>query len=560
MRILDKLTSPGVLLSLIVINAFILRIIFLDKTPPSLNWDEVSHGYNAYSILKTGRDEWGKSFPLIFRAYGDYKLPVYIYAVAVSEFFIGPSELAVRLPSALAGTFSVFFVYLFTYELYKNKKVALFSGVLVAIEPWGLFLSRIAVEANLALMFIISGAYFYIRGVRLRSSSILIGISLLGISAWTYNSARIFSPLFLFGLSFIYQKEAKEFIKRRPANLVLSILLICGLFLTMFWQLTASSGLARYANVQIINDGAISRIVESRNTSELPGVLPRVVYNKGTFFVNEYVRNYISHFSPTFLYLKGGSHYQFNIPNFGLLYLVNAPFLLIGILHLIKNRNVSSKVLLLWIIIAPIAASFTRESPHALRSILIIPIPMILSAQGIIVSWESLKNKQNRMIFMLLYLVLLSISAYSFLIRYLDYKDKYSWAWQYGNKEMVDYVRENYNNYDKIIISKKYGEPHEFLLFYWPWRPDVYQNDQKLIRFYQSNWYWVDQFDKFYFVNDWDIPNDSSMLTLESGKEVDCTIGKCLLVSSPEKNLHGWDKVYSINFLDGSRAFDIYEN
>ena len=87
------------ILFLIVVLAFVLRFVQLDSLPPSLNWDEVSHGYNAYSILKTGKDEWGKFLPIIFRAYGDYKLPLYIYITAFSEFIFGLNEFAVRLPS-----------------------------------------------------------------------------------------------------------------------------------------------------------------------------------------------------------------------------------------------------------------------------------------------------------------------------------------------------------------------------------------------------------------------------------------------------------------------------
>src|SRR5438477_12751586 len=96
-----------IFISLIVLFAFVLRIVNLANVPSSLNWDEVSHGYNAYSILKTGKDEWGFALPTIFRAYGDYKLPVYIYVTAVSEFFFGLNEIAVRLPSVIAGTLSV---------------------------------------------------------------------------------------------------------------------------------------------------------------------------------------------------------------------------------------------------------------------------------------------------------------------------------------------------------------------------------------------------------------------------------------------------------------------
>src|SRR3990167_4417424 len=82
--------------------ALILRFYKLGQIPLSLSWDEVSLGYNAYSILKTGRDEHAKWFPLAaFEAYGDYKPPLYIYASVPFIKVFDLNELAVRLPSAL---------------------------------------------------------------------------------------------------------------------------------------------------------------------------------------------------------------------------------------------------------------------------------------------------------------------------------------------------------------------------------------------------------------------------------------------------------------------------
>ncbi len=67
-------------LLLIMILGFVLRVSYLNKYPSGISWDEVSHGYNAYSILKTGSDEWGKFLPLSnFRAYGDYPLTLNLY-------------------------------------------------------------------------------------------------------------------------------------------------------------------------------------------------------------------------------------------------------------------------------------------------------------------------------------------------------------------------------------------------------------------------------------------------------------------------------------------------
>jgi len=91
---------PYVLLFAIILIAFLLRVIKLSDIPASLSHDEVAIGYNAWSILKTGRDEYGVKFPLLFRSFDDYKLPGYVYLTAFSEFIFGLTPFAVRFPSA----------------------------------------------------------------------------------------------------------------------------------------------------------------------------------------------------------------------------------------------------------------------------------------------------------------------------------------------------------------------------------------------------------------------------------------------------------------------------
>ncbi|KKT66870.1 MAG: hypothetical protein UW60_C0017G0002 [Candidatus Woesebacteria bacterium GW2011_GWA2_44_33] len=162
-----------------------------------------------------------------------------------------------------------------------------------------------------------------------------------------------------------------------------------------------------------------------------------------------------------------------------------------------------------------------------------------------------------------IYIILLIVFAENYFKTYfLDYRKSYSWAWQYGYKEAVAFSKENYAKYDKIVVTKKYGEPHEFFLFFWPWEPEEFREDPNLIRFEQSDWFWVDRFDKFYFVNDWEIPKEKGIFVLESKKEVvDCTGKiKCLLITSPGNYPAGWKNLETINFLDGRAAFEIYEN
>lgn len=547
---------------LVVVLAAVLRFLLIEKVPPALNWDEVSHGYNAYSLLKTGKDEWGVTLPTIFRAYGDYKLPVYIYLTAASELIFGLSAFSVRLPSILAGIITVTFTYLLVKKLF-NKKAALLSSFLVAIEPWSFFLSRGAFEANLALSFIVSGTYLFIFGLE-KYRYLPISALLLGLSVWTYNSARIFVPIFLIVLITLYWQELTKIWEKNRRAISLSLILTALFLIPMLLQLLSPVGRARYGKVSIIDEGAVVQINEKRASSISPSIFSRLIYNKGTFFVKAFVRNYLSHFSFGFLFTEGGTHYQFSVPGQGLIYTINILFFLLGLYYLLTNRTRESFLLLIWLLLSPFPSSLTREAPHALRAITMLPIPMIVSALGFFYFLEKTKRlKISSGTLTFVYLILLAVFAENYFKTYfLDYQRDYSWAWQYGYKEIVNYAKKSYSGYDKIIVTKRYGEPHEFFLFFWPWEPGKFREDPNLIRFEQSGWFWVDRFDKFYFVNDWEIPKEKGIFTLESEKEiVDCTkVTKCLLVTSPGNYPAGWRNLETVNFLDGEAAFEIYEN
>jgi len=580
MRRLINFLNKNYILVIIVLFAAGLRFVKIAQIPPSLNWDEVSHGYNAYSILKSGRDEWDKSFPIIFKAYGDYKLPVYIYITVISEFLFGLNAFAVRLPSVLAGIGTVIFTYLFVKELFVYRgntltntqndaeRVALLSSLLAVVEPWSLFLSRGAFEANIALFFIVAGVYFFFRSFR-SSNFLLLTSFLFGLSVWTYNSARIFVPLLIVTLVLLFKKELLGVFKENRQLTSYILLLTSLFFLTMFYQLLNPIGQARYGRVAIIDDGAIAQIIEARQNSSFGPLLTRLIYNRPTYFTQRFIENWGSHFTCSFLFFRGGSHYQFSVPGHGLLYLVNLPFFFSGLFILLKRvlkRDKASFFLLSWLILAPVPSSLTREAPHVLRSIVMLPIPMVLSAVGLVavVNWLNkiriFKNKYK--ILYLIYFVFLAGFVENYLnIYFNDYKRIFSWSWQYGYRQVVDYIKLDYDKYDKIIVTKKYGEPHEFLLFFLSWDPGEYRNDPNLIRFNQSNWFWVDRFDKFYFVNDWNVPKEEwQSFKLESGTSFNCIGQKCLLITSPENSPKTWSKLKTVYFLDGKVAFDLYEN
>ena len=160
---------------LICIFAFAIRFYRVSSVPPALSWDEVSIGYNAWSILKTGRDEHGKYFPLdTFVSYGDYKPTLPVYLTVPFVFMFGLNEISVRLPSVVFGTFAVLFVLfalrsfvIFFKRQFRFKERSIFAliaaGVL-SLSPWHIQLPVQAGRQILRrrLFYLVCISYFYL--------------------------------------------------------------------------------------------------------------------------------------------------------------------------------------------------------------------------------------------------------------------------------------------------------------------------------------------------------------------------------------------------------------
>ena len=550
---------------LLLILGAIFRFVEIPNFPPSLNWDEVSHGYNAYSLFKTGFDEWGQKFPIMnFRAYGDYPLPLNLYLTIPSIAAFGLNEFSIRFPHMFLGFLTIISTYFFVLGLTKEKKTSLLASLLVVIGPWFFFTSRVVFQSNISVFLLVTAMAFF---VNRKKGKFLLPLSFLFLylTLFSYHSTRIFTPIFLLGLIFLYRKEFLDLLKKKRIEAILSLVIVLVFFISLPLIFLNSDSMARSQWVFLVNQGAINKIIELRQQSSLPPLLARLVFNRFSYFVTQFSLNYVGYFSPSFLFLKGGTQYQFSLQNHGLLYAINLPFYYFGLLLLLKKvfkeGSLEWKLILFWILISFIPASMTSEKFAVLRSSTVLPVPQLLISIAFIRVYEFLKDKKLKYTLVIFYLLSLSwsfIKYYQLLTK--TYPKEYSSSWQYGYKEVSFFIKENYANYDKIILTKKYGEPHEFLLFFLEWDPVEYRNDSNLVRFYQSGWWWVDSFDKFYFVNDWDIPKDINIFTLESGQDVDCSNTKCLLVTESDKYPVGWQKIKSYNFLDGMEAFGIYEN
>ncbi len=538
----------------IISISIFLRVWRLDKVPPSLNWDEVSIGYNAYSILKTGRDEWGKFMPVHFRSFGEYKLPGQIYLSIPGIWLLGLNEYGVRITPAAVGVIAVLGTYFLGKEIFKKEKIGLLSAFLLAISPWHLQLSRASFEAATAMCLVVWGIYCFVRG-KLNKLNYSLAAILFGLSLYTYNAERVFIPLFGLALIYIYRKEifSKPIKNLFPA--VLITLAFAGSLIPIAFSQTGQS---RYQLVSFVTDpGFVLRINEARGNLNLPAPLPRAIHNKATHFVYYFGGNYLAHYSPDFLFLKGAGHRQHHVQAMGELYLISAPFLISGFWFLAgRDDKKTLKFFLAWIGLSAVPAAITSDSiPHALRTLVVLPSYQLITAYGFFKALNKIKNKNFKNIIAFGSAMLLFIQFGYYLNQYHNiYPVKYSRDWQYGYKQVLDYVNRHYDNYDRIIFSRHYGEPHIFTLFWVKYPPAEYQTDSNLIRYQAHDWVWVTQFDKFIFP---DLGDKGTQVA--DMKEKYFNQGKTLIVGRPDDFLESDPVLKRVDFLNGEPAFQISE-
>ena len=473
----------------IIVLAIVLRLFLLTSVPPSLNWDEVSQGYTAYSILQTGKDEWGEKLPLFFRSYGEWKSAVYIYLLLPFIKVLGLNAFAVRLPSVLAGIISVYLMYLLGKKIY-SEKIGLWSAFLMSVTPWTFMLGRPAFEANVALTLILAGIYFFLRFNLKPKIYLLISSAVaLGLAPHTYNSAKIVVPLIV-----LYLVWSTKLYK----NLKSSLLLFGTLFifaLPILLNLGSGPSLARYNQVGVATDlKALNEFVSLRSTLPLPELGNKVIFNKYTYSLYKITDNWFSYFSPSFLAVSGGPHHQHSLPYHGVLYIAEFLLVLIGVFTLFsKKSSTMSHLPLIIIIFGTLPAAMTRDSYHVLRSLLAAPGFIFLAALGL----DYLQTQKFKYLKFVIWI--LGFEIVVFMTTYfLWYPRTFPRDWQYGHQEVAAYLKEHEGEYDRIVMTKWYGEPQLFVAFYNLWDPKIYQaQNLPLIRYETEGRLWLDQLPQY---------------------------------------------------------------
>lgn len=433
-------------LLVILCLAIFFRLFSLGDNPKGFFCDEASIGFNAYSLIKTGMDEWGKPWPLFFKAFGEYKNPIMTYSSIPSVYFLGLNQYSTRLPSAIYGILSIIISFLLFKKLF-DPKTGLIVSFFLSISPWFVHLSRINLEGIVPMVFfILLGTFFWIYFIEKANRIYYLFFSIVSFSLalYSYFPARIFIPAYCLSLVIINYK----IFYKLPKYFIISFFITAVFISPLLNHLINGEGLSRWNQV------------------------------KGDLSFSSLVPKYFKYFSFDYLFFKGDIDMsgQFitrhSIRQLGENFAWQLPFFYYGLfLGIKKYRNKKYTIFLMWLFLYPLADLFTQESsPQATRSLIgVVPIIFFISI-GII---HFINNLRQRFIKYLMILILLVFCLSSPLILFKSIKNYplYSsdyWGWQYGAKPVMEYFLKNHPYYDRLCLEGVFNAPEIFIKFYDP--------------------------------------------------------------------------------------------
>lgn len=494
-----------IILIAIIATSFFLRFNSIAELP-AINADEAALGYNAYSLIKTGKDEHGRSWPIHFQSFNDWKPGLTVYLIIPTIYLFGLNELSTRFTPVLLSSLSPIILYFLVLELSRNRngetrnRLALISALFLAISPWHIHFSRGAWEVSVALFFILLGTLFYLKGLIRPSNFMLSGLFFV-LSLYTYHSARVFVPLFVILLSIINYR--KVIINWRMVLLsgLFSILLLVPLFYSF---VNSSAILARASGVGLLSDiGPVNRANELRGShADQNNIFVKLFNNKYVEYSLAFANNYGSHFHGLFLFLSGDDIQRNKVPETGQMYLHDLLFIPIGLILLSKSPKKYFPVII-WLLLSPLAAALTFQTPHALRA-MFMSIPLVvISAMGLEYLFSKLSSKSKILLYpsMATIVILIGYFFSRYLVMYYGHMSKeYPFSSQYGLKELSQYLSEN-RDYSEIIVTDRYDQPYILLLYYFRYDPSIFQSEVQLTSPDGFGFSTVRRFSNFNFVS-----------------------------------------------------------
>lgn len=438
-------------LLVIAAAAAAIRVIGLGDLPAGLFCDEAGLGYNAWSLLHTGRDEAGASWPLYVWSFGvSYKNPIFIYSAMLPVGLFGLSEFSIRLTSALFGVATVIGVGLLG-RIAFGAAGGLLAALLLAVVPWHVHFSRIAFELiTFPAIFVFAFAALA-AGVRGRPRWLLLAGPLFALCFYTYGPAKLFVPAFLVGALLLY---ARRLWAVRGTVVMAAVLTVMTAMPVLVFDLSHRDRSGQYF---------------SRTTTLNPS---QTVEENARRVLDQYER----FFSRAFLFERGDPLTRHAVPGFGELYWTMLPLLALGLLWCLWPGRPEGKLFLWWLVLYPVAPALMNEAPSASRGFIGVAGFVMVAAAGATLVLDALR----RLLPWLTVARVAQAAAVLALVAGLGVEGRRYWTayttaypaqaaddFQFGYRDAIGFMEERRGQYDTLLLTAvRVNMPQIFAAFY----------------------------------------------------------------------------------------------
>ena len=443
-------TTKTVLFFILILSVF-FRFWQLKNFPPGLYPDEAINGNDALESLQNN------DFKL-FYPYNNGREGLFVWFLSASFYLFGTSLLSLKLPSALIGTLTVLGVYLFTKEIFIQKKnsttIALLSSFFLAVSFWHVLFSRISFRAIIVPFSLVFSFYFLLKSFRVKKirDSIISGI-FFGLGFYSYPGFRLAIMLLFPTLVYFWIKSKKE--NSEKSFFKLSIINLLSIFFT-----------ALPIGVYFL-----------KNIQDFLGRNSQVSIFSQTNILKEFFQSLILHLG--MFNFWGDGNWRHNLPSSSQLFWIVGIFFLVGLFLTIKKiiKNLRQKeiipecILIIWFMVMLLPGVLTSEGcPHALRVIGTIPVIYTLSGLGAFFIYQYFSNKINNknILKVCSLIILLSITIFQY--------DKYFVKWSLNPETKIgfssyyvdigNYLNSLPDSIEKIVIVNFSNTPK-------PWPKDL---------------------------------------------------------------------------------------
>jgi len=436
-------------LVLVILLAAFLRLWQLGSVPISMTDDEIRQVFTAYSIAHTGRDIFGNFLPVVFSIDGFTNWGSSLFYLRAPFALILPlSPFAARLPDALSSVACVILLYFIVKKL-LNEKIALILAFVFSVSVWNIQLSRFVNEANITLFLYLLGMLIYLYSknkIRLVALSMVVFF----VAFYGYSAYRVFFPFLM--LTLIWYKF-KELGKKNVLIILTTLLIVFGSYgLLGITQNAASYG--GQSPFFFLDKQKTSVSVElERRASEEPKIIKTIYLNKFTYWGRTFATNYLTAFSPQYLFLNQEADRIYSIWGRGELYLFELPLLIIGVFYLFFKKRKEFYLLLLLLLMSPLPSAVGINNPTwTARSAFMMFWLYAFIATGIyyLLTFFKKKNYQYLIFAVIFITYLYSVSGYVFQY-YYDWSRLNSKYFASTTKELVQVV-DSYAQQGKTVI------------------------------------------------------------------------------------------------------------